>query len=360
VKTASRVSLGFWLLAGFALLAFAQDPAPQSLETTELTANRRLFSSQVGPGLRAMREGPEGRLYLLVSPSPGLLVFEANGKPVMQVGAALSPVAGVATRPAAIKYGEDCDVDGEGRMYIADRGANAILVFSKEGSLLRSIAVTAPVSLAALPEGEVAVSTVRDPHLISVFDKNGRDVREFGEAEPLSDRDDLNRYLSTGLLATDAQGHLFYAFPYMPEPTIRQYDRFGFVGQEIVYTPVDALQVAQATRKEIQRQEHRHGEPYFKRNLTAVAVDRSNNDVWVGLHHALLRFDRDGIARASYLLYTPEGGPLEVTSIVVNKQRLLIGSEALGVYEFAHPGKKENLKTGKDNNNSTAEKKSWP
>ena len=77
-------------------------------------------------------------------------------------------------------------------------------------------------------------------------------------------------------------------------------------------------------------------------------------------HHALLRFDKDGIARNSYLLYTPEGGPLEVTSIVVNKQRLLIGSEALGVYEFAHPSKKENLKTEKDNNNSTAEKKSSP
>ena len=360
MKTALRVSLSFWLLAGLAWVAAAQEAAPQSLETTELTASRRLFSLQIGPGLRAMREGPDGRLYLLVSPSPGLLVFEVNGKPVLQVGAALSSIAGVTTRPAAIKYGEDCDVDAEGQIYIADRGANAILIFSKEGSLLRSIPVNAPVSLAALPEGEVAVSTVRDTHLISVFDKNGRDVREFGDPEPLSDREDLNRYISTGLLATDAQGHLFYAFPYMPEPTVRQYDRFGFVGQEIVYNPIDALQVAQATRKEIDRQEKRHEQPYFKRNLTAVAVDRSNNDVWVGLHHGLLRFDKDGIARASYLLYTPEGGPLEVTSIVVNKQRLLIGSEALGVYEFARPGKKENLKTEKDNNNSSGEKKVSP
>jgi hypothetical protein len=200
------------LLAGLSSLSAAQEPPVQNTDYIDLTAGRRVFT-EVGPGLRAMREGPDGRVYLLVSPQPGLLVFAANGKPVMQVGAALSAIAGVKTRPAALTFGEDCDVDAEGRIYVADRGANAVLIFSSEGTLLRSIPITAPVSLAALPEGEVAVSTLREAHLITVFDKNGRDVREFGDPEPASDRDDLNRYLSTGLLATDAQGHLFYAFP---------------------------------------------------------------------------------------------------------------------------------------------------
>ena len=307
-----------------------------------------------------MREGPDGRIYLLVSPQPGVLIFESNFRPLMQVGAALSAYAGVKTRPAAIVFGEDCDVDADGNIYVADRGANSVLVFSKEGTQLRSIAVAAPVSLVALPEGEVAVATLRGSHLVSVFDRNGKLVREFGDPEPMSDRDDVNRYVSTGLLATNAQGHLFYAFPFMPEPTVREYDRYGFAGQEIQYTSIDILQIAQAARKEIQRQESRHEPPYFKRNLTAVTVDRATGEVWVALHNKLLHFDRDGSHRATYLLYTPEGGRLETTSLLVDANHILAGSDALGVYEFLQPEKVEKNRVEKEKTAGSAEKKASP
>ncbi len=355
-----RIVLSLCLWTSLATCAGAQEAAPlQEVESVDLTAGRRVFA-EVGPGLRALREGADGRIYLLVSPQPGVLVFGVNGKPLMQLGAALSAFAGVKTRPAAITFGEDCDVDAEGSIYVADRGANAVLIFSAEGTLLRSIPVVAPVSLAALPEGEVAVSTLRGSHLISVYDGAGRDVREFGDAEAISDRDDLNRYLSTGMLATDAQGHLFFAFPYMPEPTVRQYDRFGFAGKEIQYTSIEALQVAQAARKEIDRQEKRHESPYFKRNLTALTIDRSNGELWIALHNKLLHFDKDGNHRATYLLYTPEGSRLEATSILVNAQRILAGNEALGVYEFARPDRSEKTPVGKATGDDRAEKKVAP
>jgi hypothetical protein len=350
------ISLSWGLCVG---TLSAQEPAQLDDENQDLTAGRRVFT-EVGPGLRAMREGSDGRIYLLVSPQPGILVYESNFKPVMQIGGALSAVAGVKTRPAAIVFGEDCDVDAQGNIYVADRGANSVLVFSKEGTLLRSISIKAPVSLAALAEGEVAVATLHEIHLISVFDKNGRDVREFGDPEPISDRDDLNRYLSTGLLSTDAQGHLFYAFPFMPEPTVREYDRFGFAGQEIQYTSIEVLQIAQAARKEIQRQENRHEQPYFKRNLTAMTVDRTAGEVWIALHNKLLHFDKVGNRRATYLLYTPDGGRLEATSIVVNPLHILVGSDALGVFEFARPDKTEKIKTDKENGDSGAGKKASP
>ncbi len=307
-----------------------------------------------------MSEGADGHIYLLVSPQPGLLVFAANGKPLLQIGAGLSAINGVKTRPAAISFGEDCDVDASGKIYVADRGANAVLVFSSEGTLLRTIAVSAPVSLAVLPEDEIAVATLREPHLITVYDQNGRDVREFGDPESMSDRDDLNRYLSTGLLTTDAHGHLYFAFPYMPEPTIRQYDRFGFASQEIQYTGIDALQVAQAARKEILRQEKRHEPPYFKRNLTAVTIDRSNGELWVALHDKLLHFDKDGNRRATYVLYTPEGSRIETTSLLINSRHILAGSEALGVYEFARPDKSERNSDGKASADGGLEKKATP
>jgi hypothetical protein len=347
-----RCDLLWWLVASvsasslFAPKLAAQEPVQLDIESQELTAGRKVFT-ELGPGLRAMREGSDGRIYLLVSPQPGVLEYEANFKPVMQIGAALSAYAGVKTRPAAIVFGEDCDVDVDGNIYVADRGANAILVFSKEGTQLRSIPVTAPTSLAAIGEGEVAVATLHESHLVTVFDKNGRDVREFGDPEPISDRDDLNRYLSAGLLATDAQGHLYYAFPFMPEPTIRQYDRFGFSGQEIQYTSIDILQVSQAARKEIARQEKRREPPYLKRNLTALTTDRVSGEVWIALHNKLMHFDKNGNRSATYILFTPEGGRLEATSILVNPQHILVGNEALGVYEFVRPDKAGKIKTEK-------------
>src|SRR5262249_20872677 len=151
-----------------------------------------------------------------------------------------------------IVFGEDCDVDAEGRIYVADRGGNAVEVFSSDGVMARSISVTAPVSVAALGEGEVAVATLREPHLVLVFDKNGHDVRDFGDPEQISDREDLNRFLNIGDLETDATGRLFYGFAYTPEPTVRQYDRYGYsAGPDIQYTAVEAASEAQAVRREI-------------------------------------------------------------------------------------------------------------
>jgi hypothetical protein len=317
------------LLACGAGSAAAQDEG-------DLTARQRVFPG-VGPGLRAVKRGADGRLYILASPSPGLLVFDAQGKQVLSIG---EPDPSAKSGRALITFGEDCDGAADGKIYVADRGANLIQVFSSEGTLLRSIAVKAPISVAALPEGEVAVGTLREPHLVIVFDKNARDVREFGDPEPLAEREELNRYLNIGQLATDAQGHLYYAFAYVPEPTVRQYDRLGYAGQDIQYTALDAMPAAQAARKEIVRQERRGEEPSFKRMLTAVGVDRSNGEVWIALHNRLLHFDKEGNRRASYLIYTPQGARLEANTILVEQDHLLIGSDPLGIYEFERPDKK--------------------
>jgi len=302
-------------------------------------ARQRVFPS-VGPGLRSIKRGADGRLYLLASPSPGLLVFDRQGQQVLTVSELPGADPSAKTGRALITFGEDCDGDADGKIYVADRGANLIQVFSPDGTLLRSIFVKNPIAVAALPEGEVAVGTLREPHLVIVFDKNGRDVREFGDPEPLAERQELNRYLNIGELATDAQGHLYYAFAYLPEPTVRQYDRLGYAGQDIQYTALEAMPAAQAARKEIQRQERRGDQPSLKRILTAVGVDRSNGEVWIALYNTLLHFDKEGNRRASYKIYTPQGARLEATAILVEPDRMMIGTDPLGIYEFDRPDKK--------------------
>src|SRR5260370_6644279 len=173
------------------------------------------------------------------------------------------------------------DVDAAGTVYVADRGANAVKVGERNGNAHRG-SVNAPISVAALPDGEAAVATLREPHLVMVFDKNGRDVREFGDPEPLTERLDLNRFLNTGQLATDAQGHLYYGFAYTPEPTVRQYDRFGYAGLDMQYTALEAAPEAQAVRRGNQRQEKKGGTPGFKRGLAAGGGGRGNGEGSVG------------------------------------------------------------------------------
>jgi hypothetical protein len=316
------------LLTPFAALCQAQ------IET-ELTATQRVFP-EIGAGLRALRHGPDGKLYVLASPSPGVVVYE-NAKPILQIGPGAALNASSKLRPAAILFGEDCAVDASGRIYVADRGGNAVLLFSPEGNLLRSIHVAAPIGIGILPQGEVAVATLREPRLIEVYDRNGSLVREFGDPDELTERGDLNRFLNIGLVDTDREGHLYYAFEYLPEPTVRQYDRFGYGGLVIEYTSLEAFPAAQAVRKEIERQEKRGGAPTFKRVLTGLSVDPDTGEVWVALHHFLLHFDKEGNRRATYSLFTPGGARLEAHEILLEKDRILIGNDPMGIFEFPRP-----------------------
>jgi hypothetical protein len=320
------------------LLACAAGSAAAQ-EESDLSARQRIFPG-VGPGLRTVKRGADGRLYILASPSPGLLVFDAQGKQVLSISEMGAAHSGSSQARPLITFGEDCDGAADGKIYVADRGANLIQVFTSDGSPLRSIPVKAPVAVAALPEGEVAVGTLREPNLVIVFDKNGRDVREFGEPEAITERAELNRYLNIGEIATDGQGHVYYGFTYLPEPTVRQFDRLGYARQDIQYTALDAFATAQAARKEIERQESKGKEPSFKRVLTAVGVDRANGEVWIALNNRLLHFDKEGNRRATYKIYTAQGARLEANTILVEEDRLIIGSDPLGIYEFERPDKK--------------------
>lgn len=304
----------------------------------ELTAKARILPT-VGPGLRAVKEGADGNIYVLTAPGSFVTVFGKDGKVVRNVPSYADTAGPASQELRVIRFGESMDVDATGTIYVADRAANAVKIWDAAGNA-RMAQVNAPLSVAAIGEGEVAVATLHEPHLVMVFDKNGRDVREFGDPEPLTERADLNRFLNIGQLATDEHGHLFYGFCYMPEPTVRQYDRFGFAGQDIQYLAVDAAPEAQAVRREIRRQEKKGGAPVFKRVLAAVGADRDTGEVWIAVGNNLHRFDKEGTRRAGYKLYTPEGARLEASVIVVEKNVLLIGNDPLGIYAFERPDKK--------------------
>jgi hypothetical protein len=326
-----KIPAALCVFACLATTTLAQDEG-------ELTAKARVLNT-IGPGLRSVRIGVDGNIYVLTAPASQISVFGQDGKLRKNIPDYSSTAGPQSAELRVIRFGESMDVDASGTVYIADREANAVKIWDTNGNA-RMAQVKAPLSVAALPDGEVAVATLREPHLVIVFDKNGRDVREFGDPEQISDRDDLNRFLNIGQLAANAKGHLFYGFAYTPEPTVREYDRFGYAGQDIQYTALDAAPEAQAIRREIRRQEKKSGAPIFKRVLNAVGVDRESGDIWMAVGNEIFRFDKEGTRRGGYKLYTPEGARLEPNIVLVEKDRLMIGSDPLGLYVFDRPDKK--------------------
>jgi hypothetical protein len=330
-----------WLLALAAVcLAVAGALGAGASEIDDdLMASRRVFPG-IGPGLRAVRHGSSGNYYVLASPSPGLAVFDPKGKEISVIGAQPPVSAADKMGHSAIAFGEDCDLDAQGNVYVADSGSNLVTEFAADGKKLRSFPVTALLSLAVLPEGEIAVSTRDQSHHVAVYNLDGKLLREFGELDSLSSRSDIDRYLNLGRVGEDPQGHIYFGFTYMPEPLVRQYDRYGNTSQEFLFTGVDAYPEASSTRKTIERLEAKGEPPVFHPILTAFGVDPVGGDVWMGLHNTLVHFDKDGIRRSEYQLYTPKGAPLDATVILVEEERLLIGGDPLGVYEFHRPDRK--------------------
>ena len=332
-----RSALGALALASFLLPVAAALSAGQSEIDDDLFAVRRLFPS-IGPGLRAIRHATNGNYYVLASPDVGIVIFDPHGKQLSVIGAP-PPAANKAAR-SPVAFGEDCDVDTAGNVYVADRGSNLITEFAPDGKQLRSFPANAPLSLAVLPENEVAISSAQSEHHVTVYTTDGRIAREFGDIESMSSRADIDRYLNLGRVTSDPQGRLYYGFTYMPEPTVRQFTRFGSATQDFTFTGVDAFPEASSTRKAIERQESRSEPLAFHPILTGFGVDPINGDIWMGLHNMLVHFDKDGIRRSEYQLYTPKGAPVDISVLLVEPDRLLVGSDPVGVYEFQRPDRK--------------------
>jgi len=325
ILLAAAVSTMALASLGIARVARAQ------VEEREIQATARLLP-EVGIGLRAIRRDSTGRYYVLTAPGAAVRVYASDGKPLGLIPASPSKASDVV-------YGQGLDVDPEGRVYVADRGGNAVRVYDPSGRLALSIPVAAPTSVAALPGGEIAVASGRSTHLVEVYDLQGKVVREFGDPSELADRAELNRFLNIGQLATDPAGNIYYAFSYLPEPTVRKYNRYGYAAFEISLITTEYQPEAQAVRREIEQQDQHHRAPSFKPVVNALGVDPDTQEIWTVLGDELLHFDREGNHRETFRTFAPDGARLEPISIIVEPNRLLLATDPLGIYEFARPDK---------------------
>jgi hypothetical protein len=330
-----------WLSAAAiaaAYVMFLSLPA-RAQETTQfesdLVAKRRVFRA-VGAGFRTVRKGPNGNYYVLTAPSAAIQILDASGQRIGQIPSESAATA----KDAPIVYGEDFDVDRDGRVVVCDRGANAVKIYSQDGLLSTSIPKSAPISIALLPGGEFAVASPKSDHLVTAYDLTGKLVREYGDREEIADRADVNEQVNFGHVGADAAGNSYFSFDYLPEPTVRKYDRVGYLALEISLKTPEFEPSASAARKAIARSASQEtGIPALHRIIGAVGVDPQTQEIWIAIGTLLMRFDKDGDRLASFRTYLPYGARIEATEILVEPDRLLIGADPLGIYEFPKPVK---------------------
>jgi hypothetical protein len=219
---------------------------------TVLHARGRMFP-EVGRGAEAIERDAAGHYYVLAAPASVIWIYSADGKRTGQIPSAQ------ATGDATIKYAVDFDRDAaSGRIFVADRGSNAVKIFTAEGALEASVAVNAPMSVVALAGGEFAVVTLRSDHLVRVMNEHGKLLRSFGNiSDAVSDPSQLTMpalsasadstagytagystsappsyAMDIGKLYSGAPGDIYFAFTLLKDPKFRKYDRFGYAGYE--------------------------------------------------------------------------------------------------------------------------------
>lgn len=300
---------------------------------SDLVARRRLYP-EVGAGFRQIHRASNGNFYVLTAPAPAVRIYDPSGKRIGQV----PNESAASAKGAALVYGESFDVDHDGRVAVCDRGANAVKIYSPSGVLSLAIQVPAPVSVVFLPGDEIAVASSNIDHLVTAYDLAGKVVRDYGDREEISDRADLNMEANFGHLAGDEMGNNYFSFDYLPEPTVRKFDRVGYLAMEISLKTIEFEPAAQAARKAIARSENaENGTPSLHRIISAVGVDPKSQEVWIAIGTLLMRFDKDGLRLSSFRMFLPRGGGLEPSQILVEPDRLLIGADPQGIYEFPKP-----------------------
>jgi hypothetical protein len=328
-----------WAAAALAtVLVFLSFPAraqePYQYEN-DLVAKRRLYRD-VGPGFRQIRRGPDGNYYVLTSPAPAVLIYDSSLKLIGQVPSQ----SAAAAKGAALLYGESFDVDHDGRVVVCDRGANSVKIYSPSGALAATIPVRAPISVVFLPGDEFAVTSPDAEHLVTAYDLSGKMARDYGDREEIADRADVNTQVNFGHLVADEAGNNYFGFDYLPEPTVRKFDRVGYLALEISLKTLEFQPAAQAARKAIARsQDTENSIPSLHRIISAVGVDPKTQELWIAIGTLLMRFDKDGQRLSSFRTYLPGGARLEASQILVEPDRLLIAADPQGIYEFPKPQK---------------------
>ena len=175
--------------------------------------------------------------------------------------------------------------------------------------------------------------------LVTVFDEHGTLISAFGDHIDSTDHPSLNELLNRGRVTGDLAGQIYFAFTYLPDPTIRKYDRSGFGAYVISLTVAEFGIAKQDQRKDIFGIERTSEAVSVQPVIGAVGVDSATQQVWASIGNSLVQFDKDGSRLLTYRTVTQDGVRVQPTAILIESDRLLLAADPIGVLDFARPDK---------------------
>jgi len=200
----------------------------------------RLFPS-LGPGIAGLKRDAAGHYYILAEPASTIVIFDSFGRRLGQIPNANSG-------GATIRYAVSIDLDPNGRLYVADRGDNAVKVFASNGALIANIPVAAPTSVVGLSDGQFAVTKLQSKRLVEIMDQKGATIRTFGD--PVDESGSLTAVhpatstqplpvVDRGRITGDSSGNIYFAFTTVDDPMIQRFDRYGYSAYDTVMSAAD-------------------------------------------------------------------------------------------------------------------------
>jgi hypothetical protein len=332
-----RIQLGATAVCVVFILAVVYlAPATAQNSETEIRARARVFPD-IGPGLIGIKRDATGRYYVVASPASTVQMLSAEGKRIGDIPSAAvqDSAAPDAKKNLKIVFAADFDVDSTGHVLVADRGANSVKIFAADGSLVGMIPIPAPTSVASLPGNELAVTSLRYHWLMGIYGYAGTLVRAIGDPGDFAGGTDAHRTPDLGRVSSDPAGNLYFVFLFLAQPTVRRFDRFGFAGNEIAFDEFAAT----AHHRELFSSDSGDSARSIRTQINALGVDPVSQEIWIAIGNELRRFDKSGAPIGSYRTLSPAGAPLSAKVILVEVDRLLLGTEAWGIFDFAKPAR---------------------
>jgi hypothetical protein len=307
------------LLSVLSVVSYAQ---------SELRADRQILF-EAGHRTWIIKKGPGNKLYILIrSVSSSLWISDYSGSSVRMI------LSG-GSSPTDLRSPKDLAVDRDGNAIVVDADG-LIKTFSLDGKLLNSFPSDRPESVGVLSDGRILVGGLPKDGLVSVFDHQGTPLGHIGEPATVDDVPGLNAVLNVGSIVVDDDDNIYYVFRFLLTPTIRVYAREGKLAAE--WHPESAsLDQTTAHAKKTYEADKEKGVLGWSQVLTAGAFDAETKTLWVASGSLVLQLDSSGHTIRSFDLVRPEGGPVQASGLVVDRDFIRAAGPLHGTFEFLKP-----------------------
>jgi hypothetical protein len=325
---------GTYLMGRYGFTVVLALALPGSVRAQDEVRAYRQIAYESGHGTQALKKGQGDNYYAVNHFDKCVWKFSGSGSTVGRISS-------VGMGPADLLVPKDLAVDRAGSVIIADSGADRVKVFSQQGDLQNSFPYKHPQHVAVLSDGSILVSGFPRDGLISVLDKQGRIVREIGTPAKVVDIPFLNAIHNMGTITVDAEDDIFFVFEYMVTPTVRKYRPDGtllaewhFEGGETLAKNVQRAKGAFQKNKDSGQKAGSYGGVPV---LTAAAYDEDTKSLWIASGQQLTRLDSSGQEVRTVKVVRPDGRPLSIDGIIVQRDVIQASSFLAGIFEFPKP-----------------------